>query len=242
MTASEARSEAQPSKVTTARESGIGIFGGTFNPIHLGHLRAAEEVREALALARILFVPSAQPPLKGGEQWIAPAEDRLAWVRLATRDNPAFAVDALELERSGPSYTVDTLRELGARLAPARPVFIVGCDAFAELGSWREPEALLTLAHFAVVTRPPVRAGSLADWIPPALAGELSIEAGGQQARHRLAGTWLRCVPITALDVSSTDVRRRLCEGRSVRYLLPDPVLAEIERSGVYQGKRRKPE
>jgi nicotinate-nucleotide adenylyltransferase len=237
MTASEARSEAKPSGVTTA-ERGVGIFGGTFNPIHLGHLRAAEEVREALGLARIVFVPSADPPLKrSGHDPIAPARQRLAWVALAIRGNPAFSADALELERPGPSYTVDTLRELGRRLAPSLPVFILGCDAFAELASWREPKALLELAHFAVMTRPPADGGSLADWIPPELAADLVLAPGAQEARHRSAGTWLRRVPIAALDISSTDVRRRLREGRSVRYLLPDPVLDEIVRGGFYAGR-----
>lgn len=219
----------------------VGVFGGTFNPIHLGHLRAAEEVREALDLARIVFVPSADPPLKrGGPERIAPARDRLAWVELAIQGNPVFGVDTLELERPGPSYTVDTLRVLARKLAPARPVFIVGCDAFAELASWREPEALLELAHFAVVTRPPAGDGSLADWMPPALADHFELDAGSQQARHRKADTWLRRVPIAALDISSTDVRRRLCEGRSVRYLLPDPVLAEVVRSGVYTSRENQ--
>ena len=227
------------SEVTAAGANGVGIFGGTFNPIHLGHLRAAEEVREALGLARVVFVPSADPPLKrGGADPIAPARERLAWVELAIRGNPAFAVDALELERPGPSYTVDTLRELARRLAPARPVFIVGSDAMAELSSWREPKALLELAHFAVLTRPPSGTGSLAAWIPPELAAELVLAPSGEEARHRSAGTWLRRVCIDALAISSTDVRRRLREGRSVRYLLPDPVLDAVMRSGRYGGSQ----
>ncbi len=239
MTAREARSETKPSEVTTARAT-TGVFGGTFNPIHLGHLRAAEEVREALGLERIVFVPSADPPLKrAGPDVMAPARDRLAWVELAIRGHAAFSVDPLELERPGPSYTIDTLRLLAPRLAPSRPAFILGCDAFAELASWREPKALLELAHFAVLTRPPVENGSLADWIPPELAADLVLSPDGQEARHRSAGTWLRRVPIAALDISSTDVRRRLSEGRSVRYLLPDPVLAAVVRSGVYARGQR---
>jgi len=219
----------------------IGIFGGTFNPIHLGHLHAAEEVREALELARVVFVPSADPPLKrAGPDVMAPARERLAWVELAIRGNPAFSVDALELERPGPSYTVDTLRVFAARLAPERPVFIVGCDAFAELASWREPKALLELAHFAVLTRPGVKQSSLADWIPPELASDLALSTDREEARHRSAGTWLRRVPIAALEISSTDVRHRLSEGRSVRYLLPDPVLAAVARSGVYARGRQR--
>lgn len=231
---SPARSEPQANEV--------GLLGGTFNPIHLGHLRAAEEVREKLGLARVVFVPSADPPLKrGGPDLMAPAHQRHAWVELAIQSNPAFSLDGLELERPGPSYTVDTLRVFAERLAPARPVFIIGSDAFAELASWREPKALLTLAHFAVMTRPPASHGSLADWIPAELAAELILAPNRQEARHRSAGTWLRHVPIAALDVSSTDLRQRLSEGRSVRYLLPDPVLDAVVQSGVYptRGQRR---
>ena len=224
------------SAVGTAR---VGLFGGTFNPIHVGHLRAAEEVREALGLERVVFVPSADPPLKrGGDERIAPARERLRWVERAIAGNPAFAVDALELERAGPSYTVDTLRVFGARLAPSLPVFVIGSDAFLELASWREPKALLELAHFAVLTRPPHREGSLADWVPAELAADLVLAPDGQQARHRSADSWVRRVAIRALDVSSTDLRRRLSAGRSVRYLLPEAVLDEILASGVY-GPRR---
>jgi len=224
-----ARSEPQANGVA------VGLFGGTFNPIHLGHLRAAEEVREKLGLARVVFVPSADPPLKrGGPEVMAPARQRLAWVELAIQGNPAFSVDGLELERPGPSYTVDTLRVFAERLAPARPVFIVGSDAFAELASWREPKALLALAHFAVMTRPPAGDDEGSDWIPAELAAELILAPNRREARHRSAGTWLRRVPIGALDVSSTDLRRRLSEGRSVRYLLPDPVLDAVVQSGVY--------
>ena len=220
----------------------VGLFGGTFNPIHLGHLRAAEEAREALGLERVIFVPSADPPLKrGGTERLAPARERLSWVERAIAGNPAFAVDALELDREGPSYSVDTLRVFGERLAPERPVFVIGSDAFAELGLWREPKALLALAHFAVLTRPPhARGASLAESIPLELAAELVLAPDGQEARHRTAGTWLRLVPISALEISSTDVRRRLSEGRSVRYLLPDPVLDEISQSGAYGPRKAR--
>jgi nicotinate-nucleotide adenylyltransferase len=220
----------------------VGVFGGTFNPIHVGHLRAAEEVADALALARVIFVPSAEPPHKAGSAAdpIAPARDRLAWVRLAARDNPRFEVDPIEVDRGGSSYSVETLRAIGARTRPERPVFVIGLDAFREIDTWREPEALLGLAHFAVITRPPFapRAGggraSLADWLPPALRPELELSPGGLSARHRRAGTWIGLLDIHALDVSSSDIRARLREGRSVRYLIPEPALEEILKSGAY--------
>jgi nicotinate-nucleotide adenylyltransferase len=147
---------AQSDPHSTARPR-LGIYGGTFNPIHLGHLRAAEEVREQLGLERIVFIPAASPPHKqasSGADSIAPAHQRLEWLRQATSDNPHFEVDPIEIERGGASFTVDTLRELSRRKLGELPVFVIGRDAFLELGTWREPEALLKLAHFAVTTRP----------------------------------------------------------------------------------------
>ncbi len=213
-----------------------GIFGGTFNPIHIGHLRAAEEVAEALDLEQLLFVPCAIPPHKSGAAGdpLAPAEQRLAWVRGAVADNPRFAVDPLEIERGGPSYSVDTLRSVGARTAPEPPVFVIGEDAFREIGDWREPHELFRLAHFAVITRPPATPGSLASWLPEAVRGELELAADGGSASHRQSGTRVCGVEITALDISASDVRRRLREGLSVRYLLPESVRRAVERSGIY--------
>jgi len=214
----------------------VGVYGGTFNPIHLGHLRAAEEVVEALGLDSMLFVPSARPPHKSATPTdvIAPAELRLGWVRDAIADNARFEVDTIEIDRDGPSYLVETLRALGKRLAPELPVFTVGRDAFEELGSWREPETLLALAHFAVTTRPPVAEGSLANWIPEALRADVELDPGGSSGRHRKAGSWIRLVPVTPLDISASDVRARLRDGRSVRYLLPESIADSVVASGVY--------
>ena len=217
----------------------VGICGGTFNPIHVGHLRAAEEVAEALDLERVLFVPSAQPPHKAEDPGdpIAPAELRLAWVRLAIEGNPRFAVDPIEVERGGASYLVDTLRALRRR-EDGELVFLVGCDAFAEMGTWREPRELFRLASYAVTTRPPVRAGRLGDWLPDVVKEDVALAADGRSGRHRAAPTWLRLVEITGFDVSSSDVRWRLREGRSVRYLLPEAVRRAVLESGAYGGAR----
>ncbi len=220
---------------------GIGILGGTFNPVHVGHLRAAEEVSEILGLERVVFVPSAEPPHKEGDrEAIAPAKLRCEWVRLAVADNPGFALDTLEVERSGPSYTVDTLRIFGERLAPEKPVFVIGDDAFAEIETWREPRALFALAHFAVITRPPLGEASLAERLPAGFAEHFDLDSEGEIGRHRTAGTWLRRVRISALDVSATDIRRRVGEGRSLRYLVPETVREQVIGSGVYaEGSRR---
>lgn len=219
-----------------SRGERIGIFGGTFNPIHLGHLRAAEEVREQLDLARILFVPSAQPPHKPGSAAdpIAPAQERLAWVRAAVKGNEALGVDDLEIARGGASYSIDTVRAIAQRIAPTLPVFVIGCDAFSLMSTWREPEALLALTNFAVMTRPPVSRGSLADWLPDCARDAFQLDPSGQRAQHRTAPTWIRAVEIPALDISSSDVRERIRKGRSVRNLVPEVVREALLASGVY--------
>jgi len=219
-----------------SRNSGVGIYGGTFNPIHIGHLRAAEEVAEILGLDRVTFVPSARPPHKRPSEHdpIAPANERLAWVRGAIADNPRFDVDAIEVERGGASFAVETLRSIGGKLAPALPVFIIGYDAFVELGSWREPEKLLALAHFAVTTRPPQTRRSLSEWLPAIYRDSVEIAPDGLSGRHRSAGSWIRLIEISRLDISSSDIRARLRAGRSVRYLIPHGAHAAITGSGAY--------
>ncbi len=214
----------------------VGIFGGTFNPIHLGHLRAATEVTEALGLERMIFVPSAEPPHKRGsdEDPMAPAGERLAWVRAAVADRSRFEVDAIEVERGGASYSVDTLRALRSRLGPEPPVFTIGHDAFVEVGTWREPEALFELAHFAVIARPPTPTGTLRDRIPKCVRDDVDLAPDGLSGQHRGSGTWIRLLQIRALDVSASEIRARLRDGRSVRSLLPEVVINAIQQSGVY--------
>jgi nicotinate-nucleotide adenylyltransferase len=224
----------------TETRARIGVFGGTFNPVHIGHLRAAEEVVEALGLERMVFIPSADPPHKTdlADDRIASAELRLEWVALAIRGNPRFEVDPLEIERGGASYSVETLRTIGARIAPEKPVFTIGHDVFLEIDSWREPEALFELAHFAVITRPPVTPVSLADWLPRCIRSAVETAEGGRIAWHRRAGSWIRLLDIPALDVSSSDIRLRLRDGRSLRYLLPLAVAEAVEESGAYRAPR----
>jgi nicotinate-nucleotide adenylyltransferase len=215
----------------------IGILGGTFDPIHEGHLRAAEEMRDMLSLERVLLVPSATPPHKVGTAGapLASAQQRLEWTRKAVASRPGLEADDLELRRDGPSYTVDTVREI-ARRSGEPPVFIIGDDAFALFSTWRAPEQLLALCHFAVMTRPPGVAGSLHDWLPASAREHVEIYDEGRSARHREAGTWIRIVTIDALAISSSEVRARLRVGRSVRYLIPEEVRSEVESSGVYAG------
>lgn len=217
----------------------LGVFGGTFDPIHLGHLHAARQVLDRLGLARLLFVPSGAPPHKPGVQ-VAPARLRCEWVRRAVADDERFGVDALEVERAGPSFSVDTLRTIGARVAPQLPVFVVGCDALADMGTWREPETILEIAHLVVIARRDPGApdeGTLAARFPSALAGALEFDRHGLFARHRHSDTWVRWLEIDALPISSTDVRAHLAAGRSVRDLLPASIHDAVLASGVYAGK-----
>jgi nicotinate-nucleotide adenylyltransferase len=158
---------------------------------------------------------------------------RLEWTRRAVAGNKRFEVDPIEVERPGPSFSVDTLRAVGARVAPRKPVFVIGCDALVELASWREPEAVLELAHLAVVARREA-AGALAERFPPALAPALELAPDGRSARHRSAGTWVRWLEIDALPISATDVRARLRTRRSVRYLVPEAIHDDVVASGVY--------
>jgi nicotinate-nucleotide adenylyltransferase len=217
----------------------LGVFGGTFNPIHLGHLRAAEQVVELLALDRVLFVPSGTPPHKRDDR-LAPARQRLDWVRRAVAGNKRFEVDDIEVERGGRSFSVDTLRAIGARVAPRKPVFVIGCDALADLGSWREPEAILELAHLAVMARQGEGApGALAARFPASLLEALRLDADGLGARHRSAGTFVRWLEIEPLPVSATDVRARLREGRSIRYLVPDCIHDDVAACDAYLGGDR---
>jgi nicotinate-nucleotide adenylyltransferase len=198
-------------------------------------LRAAEEVCEILGLERMVFVPSAEPPHKEGEhQVIAPAELRCEWVRRAIADNPRFALDLLETRRPGPSYSVDTLRSFADRLAPEKPVFVIGQDAFAEIETWRDPATLFTLAHFAVITRPAAGQRPLAGKLPAKFANHFDLDREAELARHRSAETWIRWVRISALEISSTEIRGRIRKHRSVRYLLPEAVWREVVGSRIY--------
>ena len=209
----------------------VGVLGGTFNPIHIAHLRLAEEMREALALERVLLVPAGDPPLKRGG--IAPASHRLEMVRRAAAANPALEVSDLEVRRAGPSYTVDTLRALRARLPGAALWFLVGADTLRDLESWREPAALFALAHFAVATRPghPL---ALRELLPASLAGAFR---DGPRGLVHASGNELRPVPFTSLAVSASEVRARVARGASIRYLVPDEVIEYIGKHHLYREK-----
>jgi nicotinate-nucleotide adenylyltransferase len=210
----------------------VAVLGGSFNPIHYGHLLLADEILEQLGLDRVLFVPAAAPPHKLAAQ-LAPAADRFEMVRLAIAGHPRFAVSDLELRRSGPSYTVDTLEALAAG---GDSLFLaVGSETFLDLLSWREPRRVASLARLVVIPR----AGSAFD--PDSAAAqkvlrEIGIEGGFVHAEAG-AGVPARGVVIahvTSLPLSASELRRRVHEGRSLAFRLPPPVIEYIRARGLY--------
>jgi len=223
--------------------SRIGLFGGTFNPIHLGQLRAAEEVLEALDLDRVIFIPSAIPPHKPADPLdpIADADQRLDWVERATGDHKRFAVDRIEMDRPGASFLIDTLEALRDREYKSRLVFIVGEDAFSEMGDWKAPKRLFTMTDFAVMTRPPSRMRAIEECIPDVVRKEFKFSEEGRVATHLVAGTRIERVPITALDISSSQIRKAQREGRSIRYVVPESIRGAIEKSRCYAPENARP-
>ena len=186
----------------------IGVLGGTFDPIHLGHLAAASEVCNALALDSVVLVPANAHPLKPAPQ--ESAEHRLAMCRVAVEGDSRLDVSDVDIERGGETFTVDTLTDLATNFPGAELTFIVGADALQTLSDWKEPERLRTLARFVGMTRP--------GYEPP------------------VANDGVLVVEVPGVAVSSTEVRRRVRDGAPVRYLVPDAVVAYIELNGLYLG------
>ncbi|MFG6179023.1 nicotinate-nucleotide adenylyltransferase [Halomonas sp. THAF12] len=210
------------------------MLGGTFDPVHLGHLRSAVELHEALVLDRVHMIPAAQPPLRGVPQ-ISPRQ-RLTLLRLGIGDTPGLMADPRELEREGPSYSADTLAELRQEYGPqARLVMALGHDAFLRLADWHAPARLFALAHLVVVDRPDHEAA-----LPAALAELVDGREVDDVATLMAApaGRLLRLSLPSRMAISATEVRRRLAEGSSVRYLLPEAVEAWILEQGLYRRTR----
>lgn len=207
----------------------IGILGGTFDPVHIAHLRCALEVQRALRLAEVRFVPCRLPPHRP-----APAADpaqRLAMLRLALEGQPGFAIDERELRRAGPSYMVDTLASLREELPEQSLCLILGIDAFVQLHTWHRWERLIGLAHLAVMTRPGPQAepgGAVA-----ALLQRYRTDDPGV-LHETPAGRIILC-PVTRLEISATRIRALLAQGADARYLTPDGVLDYIRRTGLYR-------
>ena len=223
-------SAAQVVPPAPVKAGSMGILGGTFDPIHHGHLAIAEEVRERLGLERVVFIPASIPPHRPDVPR-ASALDRLAMVRLAIASNPAFEASAIEIERTGRSYTVDTLAALAA-LGPSAastdrsyPAFIVSSEAFEGFESWREPGRILELATLVVVPRD-----------GHAMPGRPSLRARFGSLADRIV-----LIDGPLLAVSGSAIRARAAAGRSLRYLVPDAVAAYIEDHRLYRSERRTP-
>jgi nicotinate-nucleotide adenylyltransferase len=214
----------------------LGILGGTFNPIHYGHLAAAEEVRERLKLDRMLFIPSSIPPHKQEED-IPSAAQRFEMVRIATSGNPHFETSDIEIKRQGKSYTIDTLETLRTINQNSELNFITGIDTFLEIETWKNWERLFNLCSFVVLSRPGYRFTDLMKIAFMKQAEpELSRLDRGQLMRAVVrSGVFTVCLETIPLyDISSTDIRRRIKEGRSIKYLLPDAVEIYIMKNRLY--------
>ncbi|MCM8800557.1 MAG: nicotinate-nucleotide adenylyltransferase [Candidatus Omnitrophica bacterium] len=186
----------------------IGILGGTFNPIHLGHLILAEEARQKLKLDKVIFVPTYLPPHKDNKE-IAPAQDRLKMVKLAIKNNPYFSVSDIEIRRKGRSYTIDTLREFKRIMPSDELYFIIGSDLLNYLNEWKDLDEILKMVNFIVATRPDYPL----DKLPPHIT----------------------TLPIRAVDISGYQIRQAIKQKHSFRYLVPEKVFKYITKRGLYR-------
>lgn len=208
----------------------IAIFGGTFDPVHHGHLRVAWEVAEQLD-SEVRLLPSARPPHRSAPG--ASAADRAAMLELALAGQPRLRLDRRELDRRGLSYSVDTLVELRAELGPERPlIFVLGADAFRALPSWHRWRELTDLAHLVAMTRPRQRLDKLDPDLHAAMTGRWTGMV--ERLRNEPAGR-VMVLRVTPLAISSSQIRASLAAGQSPRYLLPEPVLAHIQARGLYR-------
>ncbi len=206
----------------------LGIFGGTFDPIHYGHLRTAFEMLQALRFGDIHFIPCGDPPHRGTTY--AAARERLRMVELAVEGQAGFVADARELDRGGPSYTIDTLAELRTEFPERSLGLIVGMDAFLGLHTWHRWQEILDVAHIVVAHRP--------GWKAPDMGplGDLIAERGTHRIEdlHDALQGRVHIHAVTQLEISSTEIRELVAAGRDPRFLMPDAVRDEIELSGCY--------
>jgi len=225
---------------------GIGILGGTFNPIHFGHLRSAEEVREEFSLRKIFFVPSAQPPHKKTEN-IIPSHYRKEMVEIAIRGNSFFEISAIEINREGNSYTIDTIYDF--RKKYEEDIFLIsGVDTFQEFSTWHEVEELVKNCHFIVTSRPGgnllnlpvVLANTVTSRFPQIVFTREGVQGKATVFKISCSNYKLFSLEITGLDISATGIRDRLYKGKSIKYLVPEEVEEYIKKNRLYIGKKSK--
>lgn len=210
-----------------------GILGGTFDPIHIGHLRCAEEIRETFSLDQVIFIPACRPPHKDAPTVTSFAQ-RARMVQLAIAGQPAFSFSDLEYKRAGMSYSVETVAELLVQQEGLELYFIMGQDTFQEIKTWKDWEKLLLSCHTVVMTRPGYQNAAPADVLPPAFADRFQYNEA-QNGYQGPAGQTIYFRPVTLLDISSSELRTRIKAGKSVRYLIPDQVRAYIDAEGCYR-------
>jgi nicotinate-nucleotide adenylyltransferase len=214
----------------------LGILGGTFNPIHLGHLAAAEEVRDRLKFDKVLFIPSFLPPHKSEED-MPSAVQRQEMVRLATKGNPHFTVSNIEIQRGGRSYTIDTIEALRQSHVGADLYFITGIDSFLEIGTWKEWQRLMALCSFVVLSREGCRFRDIAK-LAFLNAPERDLDAldgrEKEQVVIRTGNIRVHLERVPFYDISSTDIRARIRAGRSIKYHLPEAVEHYIIENKLY--------
>ena len=209
--------ESMRTEVNGKRRFRLGVMGGTFDPIHHGHLVAASEVASMFELDEVVFVPTGEPWHKPAAQQVSPAEHRYLMTVVATASNPRFTVSRVDIDRPGPTYTIDTLRDLKAARPEAELFFITGADAMAQILSWKDIQELWSLAHFVGVTRP----------------GHVLENMGRED---------VSLMEVPAMAISSTDCRRRVAEGKPVWYLVPDGVVQYIAKHRLYAAGRNIPD
>lgn len=211
----------------------VGILGGTFNPIHLGHLRAAEEIGEELVLDKVYLIPSGTPPHKP-QAPIADFSHRFEMGRLASAISPLLDVRDIEGTRAGVSYSIDTLKSFHESFGPELELFfLIGTDAFLEIGTWKEYQNLFRYASFVVISRPGSTSKKLMEFVKSLDAG-FQWNEQGQRFRHP-SGTVLFQMDITLMDISASHIREKVAKGRSIRFLVPEAVREYIEKTGLYR-------
>ncbi len=218
--------------------SSVGLLGGTFNPIHNGHVAIARQAREVLALDRVVLIPTGDPPHKPHEN-LAAAKDRFEMVRLAIASDPSLSISDVEVRRSGKSYSIDTIRLLQQEYGPeARLFFLIGLDAFLEFPTWRDPATLLTLCSFVVLSRPGLSFQALSGlpFIPPIpQASLLELDAGRSVRLDVPVGAQsLICLRLPPNSVSASDIRARIAQGAPTANLLPPVVESYILQHHIY--------
>jgi nicotinate-nucleotide adenylyltransferase len=209
----------------------IGLFGGTFNPVHIGHLRPCEEIREIFGLSSVIFIPAAMPPHKSRQ--IIPARHRFEMVKRAINDNPFFELSDVELRREGSSYSYETIDYFSARYDRAAELyFIMGRDAFRDMHTWKNYPDIFSLCNFIIMNRPVADDAGRQQTIPPDIADLFSPQEEGLY-RH-CSGRLLCFCEVSLIEVSSTDVRRRIEEGKTIRYIVPEGVSGYITQHNLF--------